>query len=284
MKAVNLFAILATMLVIATYSGNLYANQQQQVQPNNENQATTQQKQAEEQKPTPLPTMNEVIAQLSWKDIETTMDFVVGRKNEDPLYKKVRVYMRETEKGQDLLMTFISPANMRGTSFLAFNRKDRKDEWFMYLRAIRRVKRIPPSAENFMLRDFLSLYLLKPRTELWNFSAPQHANIDGKPVAQITATAKDSKTLELTGYTKLIHFIDPQTKVIMKTEFYGKDGKLVRIQKVNRVEKINNMYLPVEFETEDLAEGASAKITLKKISINKHIDDSIFSVRYLKSL
>jgi len=226
----------------------------------------------------------ELDAQMPWKTFQSDMNMEVKRFNGTPLGKKVHLAMRQTTDGQDLLMSFTAPSNMRGTSFLAFNRKDRHDRWFMYIRSLRRVKRVPPSAENFMLRDFLSLYLLKPRPELWNESSAESIEKNGKKLIKLVWDARDKTTVNLTGYTKLIQYVDPSMKVIVNTDFFGPDKKLIRKQVTYKIKNIKGQNIPVEFKTTDYSEKVTAEIKLYNLKINEPIEEKTFSVRYLKSL
>ncbi len=229
--------------------------------------------------------MKDVIAQASWRDFSAKMTMEVGRGGGNKSTKEIEVFMRETKEGQDLFMSFLAPSNMKGTAFLAFSRFDKKDEWHMYVRTLRRVKRVPPSPENFMLRDFLSLYLLKPRAELWNCATGEKtAGADGKTLYKTTCSAVDDTTKEYTGYGKLVHLLDPATKIIMKTEFYDPSDRLIRVQEVTKVENISGINIPVQFSANDIAEGVTAAAKLFDVKINAGIKDDVFTVRRLKAM
>jgi hypothetical protein len=226
--------------------------------------------------------MNAVVQQLAWKDMQISLEMRLERPGESALIKEIDVYLRDRADGQDLMNVFTAPSNMKGTAFLANCNQDLSDKWYIYLRTIRRVKRMPPSPENFMLRDFLSLYLLKPRLELWDFTENGEVQVEGQKWLKVTATAKTKTSTNLTGYDQLIYFIDPQNKIIMKTEFYH-GGKLVRKQQTLKVDKINGAFFPFESVTDDLSEKVSARIIWKKVSMNAGIEESIFTPRNLKT-
>ncbi len=228
-------------------------------------------------------TMKDVIGQLSWKNAVVSLDFYVRRGDGPELHKKMKVYVADSAAGQDLHAVFTWPANMKGTAFLALTRDDRSDEYYLYLRTLRRVKRVPNSTENFMLRDFLSLYFLKPRPELWSFSAATPVTLDGQSLLKFESTARDSKTTSLSGYTRLIHYVDPEKKAIVKTEFYDGD-KLIRLQKVDEFLKIKGTWFPTVFSTEDRSEGVSARIEAGQVDLDATVPDDIFTVRHLKQL
>ncbi len=220
-------------------------------------------------------TVNDITNQLSYTDFKTEITMEVGRGESSPLAKNLNVYYKENDKSQKLLAVFTYPSNMKGMAFLALCNKKDEDKWYMYIRTLRRVKKVTTNSDNFMLKDFLSLYFLKPRTELWNFSYDEN---------QIIFTAKDEKTIEMTGYKKLVNFVDSDKKTIKKTEFYDKNNKLVRIQEVLKFEQIDNIWIPTEVTTNDKQEDVKAKLILKNIKLNSSLKDDIFTSNYLKTL
>jgi len=225
-----------------------------------------------------------VIAQLAWHRLDVSFDFTVQRGERSPLRKAMRVLAQDAPEGQRLLATFTYPANMQGTSFLALtDREAADDEYFLYVRTLRRVKRVPSSAENFMLRDFLSLYFLKPRPELWRFErAPGGPAADGSVV--VVATPAHARTEELTGYARLEHVVDPARRVVTATRFYDDRGSLVRRQEVLEHRQIEGVWLPWRFLTDDLREGVKATVEVRSLDLAPDLADDTFTVRHLKRL
>ncbi len=220
-----------------------------------------------------------ILKNMSWTGFSANMQLDLKRGNKESLIKKMTVKAIDTKDGQKILAIFTFPSHMKGMAFLAHCNKNLKDKRYIYLRALRRVKKVPANGDNFMLRDFLSLYLLKPRVELWNYKLLKEEN----SIVTVEAIAKSDKTIEITGYKKLILNINKKKNIIVKTEFFGKDGKKRRIQTVLESKKINNVNFITKMETSDLDEGVKAEIILTNIKIKK-ISSKIFTTRYLKTL
>ncbi len=238
---------------------------------------------------TPDDALAPVLRQLSWTSYRTTIDFVVQRDGKSPLTKGIEVTVRDAPEGQQLLMQFVHPANMKGTAFLALtDRKGADDEYHLYMRTLRRVKRVPTCTENFMLRDFLSLYFLKPRPELWRF-ARLEAAAAGLPKGEealvvLEGTPATPRTVELTGYGRLRHVIDPATGRIARTEFFDAAGALVRQQRVLEWREQGGAAWPWRFKTEDRREGVKATVETRSLEVAPTLSDDTFTVRYLKRL
>jgi len=230
--------------------------------------------------------IRQVITQTSWSDYSAEMSMEVQRYGSSRVStKEMSVKVKQDQSGdQHLFMIFKEPANMKGTAFLAHSMKDRSDQWYVYVRTLRRVKRAPPSPENFMLRDFLSLYLQKPRPEMYSYTDQGPATVDGRPCRILEGRAVDDKTTVMTAYTRIVHYVDPADKLIVKTEFFGKGDRLVRVQKVTRTTRVNGIVLPLTYESDDKEEKVVARVTMHGITLDSGIPDHLFSVRHLKTL
>ncbi len=239
---------------------------------------------AQAAQPQLVPEFQEVLAAQGWTDLVARVDFRVQRGDGPELPKEMQVFVTAHPQGQDLYAEFTGPANMKGTAFLANTRRDLDDQAFLYVRTLRKVKRVASYTENFMLRDFLSLYLLKPRPELWRFGPGACIQVDGKTLWRFEATPAAPDTEARTGYARLVHFVDPLDRVIRRTEFFDGAGKLIRRQWVTAVQSLGDRVLATEFQTEDFSEGVGAKVKLLEPKLDQKPPADLFSVRRLKAL
>jgi len=235
-------------------------------------------------KPAGAITMDDVAAQLSYRTLEAKVTLIVQRSGAEALSKRIQVHVEESSGGQNLLMVFRAPSNMKGTGFLALTKNNFDDEYYMYVRTLRRVKRVPNLSENFMLRDFLSLYFLKPRNELWDYSPAVEEKKGDKTLLRIEGKARSTKAEALAGYKRVIHWIEPAKRLIVQTHFLDGSGKVVRKQRVEESLRIGKVWVPSVFLTEDLLEGASARLEVNEYTLDVKFPDDLFSVRYLKTL
>jgi len=223
-------------------------------------------------------TLGQVREQLGWRSLRIQLELTVQRGSGEAKAKQMEVLLRDDPEGQKLLATFTQPSHMAGTAFLALLESSREDRYFLYLRSLRRAKRVPTGTENFMLRDFLSLYLLKPRPKLWSEKVAPAAG----DTQALTLAALDERTRELTGYARQVHTLDPARKVIVDTTFYDEADRAIRKQKVTEFRTVEGHVLPWVFETEDSAEGVRATIRILKVDWNPELPVEHFTLRHLK--
>ncbi len=220
------------------------------------------------------------IDKLSWKTFSANLTLRIKKNNKRLSTREMIILARQKDNSQDILAIFEAPSNFKGMAFLAKCENNLEDERFVYIRSLRRVKKVPASGEDYTLRNFLSLYLLKPRKELWNFKQIKESD----KFFIIEARAKNSSVIKLTGYEKILHFIDKKTNLIAKTQFYGKNNKLRLEQIVLENKKINETNVIIKTRALNKEENLDSEIILKNVKINENISNMMFTSRYLRSL
>ena len=142
--------------------------------------------------------------------------------------KKIRTMKIKVLEGEDedkSLMEFITPSDVKGTKFLSYEHVNKDDDQWLYLPALKRVKRIASKNKSgaFMGSEF-------SYEDLSAFNVKKYSYIDAE------ATAKDSLYLivskpisKYSGYTKLISFIDTKTFLVQKIEYYDRKKELLKV-------------------------------------------------------
>ncbi len=99
--------------------------------------------------------------------------------------------------------------------------------------------------------------------------------IDGHEVYKIRLIAKRSNVAH---YQQEI-FVDKETFVVWKTNYFSRSGKLTKESVVNDVTEIGGRVIPVDTIVVDmLKKNTSTANLIKDMEINIHIDDDMFSL------
>lgn len=128
--------------------------------------------------------------------------------------------------GDKSLVLFDSPKDIEGTALLSFAKILEPDDQWLYLPALKRVKRIssanksgPFVGSEFAFEDFTSLELNKYSYEY----------LDEVSCAEMTCDrVARYPRYENSGYTKQIAWIDQQDFQIRQVEFYDRRGDLLK--------------------------------------------------------
>ncbi len=179
------------------------------------------------------------------------------------------------QKGEDLKLTrFLSPADVKGTTFLSLS----DTEMYLYMPAFHRIRRIASSAKNesFMGSDFTYEDMtMNKLTEKFN--------------AKILKEDKDTVTLLLTpkpgsdvSYSKEIMVIDKKTCLPKKTDFYNKAGELEKTLTNLETKKIGKYWTITHMIMENHLTGHKTEIITEKIKFDVGLPDRLFTKRMLR--
>lgn len=128
--------------------------------------------------------------------------------------------------GDKSLIVFRTPADIKGTSLLSHAKILDPDDQWLYLPALKRVKRIssvnksgPFVGSEFAFEDFTSLELNK-----YSYKFLRTEDYDG----MMCDVIERIPTYKYSGYTKQIGWIDQEVFQARKVEYYDRRGELLK--------------------------------------------------------
>jgi hypothetical protein len=134
---------------------------------------------------------------------------------------------KNTADGDWNLMVFDEPRDVKGTAMLTYSHILEPDEQWMFLPALKRVKRIssvnksgPFMGSEFAFEDFTA-------TELKKFS---YKFLREEPCGELICDVLERVPLyKKSGYSKQISWIDQSIFQLRKLEFYDRRGQLLKV-------------------------------------------------------
>lgn len=142
--------------------------------------------------------------------------------------KKIRTMKMKVLEGEDedkSLMEFITPADVKGTKFLSYEHVNKDDDQWLYLPALKRVKRIASKNKSgaFMGSEF-------SYEDLSAFNVKKYSYEEGEATLSASLYTIVSKPIsKYSGYTKLISFINASTFLVQKIEYYDRKKELLKV-------------------------------------------------------
>jgi hypothetical protein len=131
-------------------------------------------------------------------------------------------------EGDKSLTIFDSPRDIKGTAFLSFTHALVPDEQWLYLPALKRVKRISSSNKSgpflgseYAFEDLTSFEIAK-----YGYQYIQDEVVDGIDCFKIELTPKYKHS----GYTKQIAWFDKERYIVIKIEYYDRKESLLKTQ------------------------------------------------------
>lgn len=159
-------------------------------------------------------------------DSRASMKMILRNRQGDESIRLIRVRTLEQEDdGDKSLTTFDQPADVKGTNFLSFTHKSGPDDQWLYLPALKRVKRISSRNKSgpFMGSEFAYEDLSSQEVEKYTYRYLRDEVYEGLETFVIERVPED----KFSGYTRQEAWIDKAEYRPQKIVFYDrKNSKL----------------------------------------------------------
>lgn len=183
-----------------------------------------------------------------------------------------------------MLIKFVKPADIKGTSFLIYEHKDRDDDMWFYLPALRKVKRLAASgkAGSFMGSDFSNYDIGGGEYEDWTYRLLREEVLDGDSCWVVEAIPKGKDIVKKTGYTKMLKWVSKNSYVPKRSDYYDRSGALFKRIVVDSLVHLQGVYFETKITAINLDSGHKTVMEFKDLEVNKGLRDDLFTLRSLK--
>lgn len=214
-------------------------------------------------------TAREIMEQVTARDDgdraleEMSMVLIDSRGRER--HRTLRMYHMDEGADTLKLVEIVTPAKLRRTSVLSYDYADddRDDDQWIYLPALRRVKRVASTQRsgNFMGSDFTYADLNTMRLTRYRFELVGEAVIDGEEVWQIEAIPTSSEEIRDTGYVRLMLWVEQRSRVVVRRIGWLEDGREKHLR-VIALELIDGIWVALETRMETRTPELTAHATV----------------------
>ena len=213
-------------------------------------------------------------------DMTSELTMTLTNKSGQTRVRKIKQFTKDFGKVEKSIMFFISPADVKNTSFMNWSYdSDKPDDQWIYLPALKKVKRISSDSKSdyFMGSDFTYDDLGDRKLDADVHKLLREENIDGKDCYVVESVSKDEDYM----YSKTITWIRKDNFVGVKKEFYDEDGELLKALSIKNVEKISGFWTITKSEMNNVQKDHKTTIELSNIKINTGVPASKFSERMM---
>lgn len=195
--------------------------------------------------------------------------------------RTIRTVRKEYGELNKSMIRFLSPADIKGTGFLVWENADRDDDQFLYLPALRKVRRIASSEKSsrFMGTEVTYEDMENRKVDKDTHTLLSEEIIDGNKVYVVESIPKEG---EESQYGKFISWVRPDIWIPVKIEFYDTDDELLKIMTVNKIEEVQDIWTTIQSEMDNVQESRKTVLIIETIKYNVDIPDDYFTERYLE--
>ena len=219
-----------------------------------------------------------------FKDQTANMKMILRNKQGQESIRNIRLKTLEVKNdGDKSLSIFDSPKDVKGTALLSFTHKTGPDDQWLYLPALRRVKRISSSNKSgpFMGSEFAYEDLSSQEVEKYTYVFLKEDTLNGEPAFVIERDPIDPKS----GYSKQHVWLHKEHYYPMKIDFYDRGKKLRKTLTQTEFHQFKNQYWrPGVMEMVNHQTGKSTRLEWTNYKIGIGISASQFNKNALKRI
>ncbi len=164
---------------------------------------------------------------LGFSDLTANMTMTLRNKHGDETTRLIRIKTLEVaDDGDKSLSIFDTPADIKGTAMLTFSHKLAPDDQWLYLPALKRVKRISSRNKSgpFMGSEFAFEDLGSQETEKFKYKYLRDEIIDGKDCFVVERFPQ----YKYSGYKRQEAWYDKKEYRLIKIVFYDRKNSLLK--------------------------------------------------------
>jgi uncharacterized protein len=225
----------------------------------------------------------------------------VGDSTQDATFRLVNAQgqerVRETTGQTKLLpgtpdnrrvIVFDSPADIRGTKTLLIEHSSADDDIWIYLPAMKKVRRLVASnkKDSFVGTDFSYGDVIGHKVEDWDHRLVGEEKVGGVDCWVIESVPATPQVADTSGYSRRITWIDERSFVALRTDIFDLQGALLKrlVQEdVREVDPANHRWQPMRLVAENVQTNHKTIIELKNFKANVGISDAAFTPRALEN-
>ncbi len=184
---------------------------------------------------------------------------------------------------------YLKPRNIKKTAFLTYDYPDadKDDDQWLYLPAMRKVRRISASdrGDYFLGTDFTYEDIKKESKvtlEDYTRKTLREEDLNGNPTYVIEAIPVNNKvTIEL-GYGKVIQWVDKNIWMSRKSEFYDVRGKPLKTTLFKDIKQIDGIWTAHRLEVNNHKTGHKTVFIFSDVIYHKEVRDDFFTQRAIR--
>lgn len=168
------------------------------------------------------------------------------------------------------IIKFLSPAEVKGTGILIFDYKEKSDDMWIYLPALRKTRRIVSGekSKSFMGSEFSNADMTAPGINDFIYRLLGEAEINGRVCWKIESKPKSADLEDEYGFVKSVSWISKNDYIVQQTDYYDFGGtrfKTITTRSYKLLDEKNNKYMVTNMIAENHENGRSSEMIMDRV-------------------
>ncbi len=217
-----------------------------------------------------------------WGDQQADLEMILRNRQGKESRRIIRTRTLEVQGDGDKGLTiFDTPNDVKGTAFLSFTHATRPDDQWLYLPALKRVKRIASSNKSgpFMGSEFAYEDLTSQEVAKYTYKWLRDEKLDGRD----TFVIERYPAYKYSGYTRQVVWVDKTIYQPLKVEFYDRKNAMLKTLTFHDYKQYLNKYWRADrMEMVNHQTGKSTTLIWKNYRFKTGLTDRDFDRNSLK--
>lgn len=190
--------------------------------------------------------------------------------------RQMRVFRHDESNSQErVLVRFDSPPDLRNVGLLYIEHADLPNDYFLYVPATRRVRRLPASIadDDVYGIDLEFLGFGVAQTEPTEIRSLRRLELEGRRVYRLTERARNKNP----RFDERITWLDAETFIPVRTE-HVRDGRTVLTAETLAIARVQGIPTPLAILFEKPIERRRVELRVVSVDYEKEIPEPVFSI------
>jgi len=204
------------------------------------------------------------------------MEMILINAHGDTTTRKLVTEIRERDnQGDQSISTFQWPADVKGTRMLTWSQKTGDDDQWLYLPALKRVKRISSrnKSGSFMGSEFSYEDLGSQEVEEYTHKFLGEVELDGRTCWKQERVPASSKS----GYSKEVVWIDQEYMNPLRIDYYDRKGELLKTSRFMGYTKMDRWWRVTEILVENVQTKKKSRLVWQSRELNREFPEWRFA-------
>lgn len=217
-----------------------------------------------------------------WQDSSASMKMILRNRQGETSERAIRVRTLEvTGDGDKSLTIFDHPADVKGTAFLSYTHATQPDDQWLYLPALKRVKRISSANKSgpFMGSEFAYEDISSQEVDKYSYKYVRDEALDGLDAFVVERYPRYKHS----GYTRQLVWLDQQHYRVLKVEYYDrKDAHLKTLMAKDYKKYLDRFWRAHQMDMVNHQNGKSTTLVWNDYAFRTGLTDRDFDRNSLK--
>jgi len=217
-----------------------------------------------------------------YSDSVANMKMILRNRAGKESVRNVRIKSLEVEGDGDKSMSiFDEPADVKGTTSLTWSHSSKPDDQWLYLPALKRVKRISSKNKSgpFMGSEFAFEDIGSQEVDKYTYKYLQDGTVNGAETFIMERYPVDKNS----GYTKQVAWIEKERLIALKVEYYDRKNSLLKTLEAQDFNQyLDKFWRPHTLNMVNHQTGKSTTLAFSDYQFKTGLKDADFSKNALK--